>query len=251
MTDRQREPFKHQDHRDRSYGGDADRSDWREENAPAYDPARASRDKGWNRVDWDRQRPDARGYGGNPGDSIGPGDVNALHNDDHHIHVGYSARNYARPGDSSYFTGPQGSWAVRSPYEPGGYRSSGGYSGRYRENDRGFIERAADEVASWFGNEDAARRRQEDHRGRGPKDYVRSDERIREDANDRLTESWQVDATNISVKVENGEITLDGTVANRAAKRAAEDCVEGITGVTHVQNNLRVERGDHYGPPIG
>lgn len=105
---------------------------------------------------------------------------------------------------------------------------------------RGFLERAGDEIASWFGDEDAARRREMDHSGRGPSDYTRSDERIREDANDHLTHDRRVDATNISVSVSNGEVTLSGTVHDRWAKRRAEDCVDRVPGVKHVQNNLRV-----------
>jgi osmotically-inducible protein OsmY len=107
--------------------------------------------------------------------------------------------------------------------------------------DRGFLERASDEVMSWFGDEDAARRREMDHRGLGPSDYTRSDERIREDANDRLTDDWRVDARQISVAVQDGEVTLNGKVPSRDAKRRAEDCVECISGVKHVQNNLRVD----------
>jgi hypothetical protein len=113
---------------------------------------------------------------------------------------------------------------------------------------RGFLQRAGDEVASWFGDESASRRREQDHRGRGPSNYTRSDERIREDANDHLTHDWGVDATNITVSVSNGELTLDGTVDSRQAKRRAEDAVEHISGVKHVQNNLRVQdRSASYG----
>ena len=116
------------------------------------------------------------------------------------------------------------------------------YSGwrEYGES-RGFLERAGDEIASWFGDEDAARRRRQDHSGRGPEGYTRSDERIREDVNDALTRDWAVDATKVTVKVQNGEVTLDGTVPSRTAKRKAEDCAEDVSGVKHVQNNLRVQ----------
>lgn len=127
-------------------------------------------------------------------------------------------------------------------YDPA-YRPAEGYA---RDDfQRGFLDRAADEVMSWWGDEDAARRREqdhrEDHRGRGPADYTRSDERIREDANDRLTDDWRVDARRISVAVEHGDVTLSGTVASRQDKHRAEECVERISGVRHVQNNLRVE----------
>jgi osmotically-inducible protein OsmY len=115
---------------------------------------------------------------------------------------------------------------------------------RYGE-DRGFMERAGDEIASWFGDKDAARRREmdhaDDHRGRGPSGYTRSDERIREDANDALTHERRLDATHIAVSVDKGEVTLDGTVNSRACKRAAEDAVHDLSGVKHVQNNLRVK----------
>lgn len=149
-------------------------------------------------------------------------------------------------GDSRYFTGQQGSWVVGSPYGARGGRGYGadyrehGYTGRHDPEDRGFWDRASDEVASWFGDEDAARRRDLDHRGRGPKDYIRSDDRIREDANDRLTDDPIIDASNVTLTVQTGEITLNGTVGNRAEKRRAEDLVERISGVKHVQNNLRV-----------
>lgn len=166
----------------------------------------------------------------------------------------YGGDRQGSEGDSPYFTGQQGSWAVapsdRARRSPGGYGAS--YGEDYREHGysaggnsdqggRGFMARAGDEIASWFGDDEAASRREQDHRGRGPTDYTRSDDRIREDANDRLTEDSRVDATHITVSVASGELTLNGTVMNRDAKRRAEDCVEDISGVKHVQNNLRVQ----------
>lgn len=133
-----------------------------------------------------------------------------------------------------------------------GYGEGRGHTGSYgpREDDRGFFERAGDEIASWFGDDDAERRRQRDaragddgaqhHRGRGPRGYNRSDDRIREDVSDRLTDDPYIDASDIDVRVEKGEVTLTGHVDNRNAKRRAEDVAEAVSGVTHVQNNLRV-----------
>jgi len=106
---------------------------------------------------------------------------------------------------------------------------------------RGFMERAGDEVASWFGDEDAEQRRMMDaHRGKGPKGYQRSDARIEEDVNDRLSDDPILDASNITVTVKQAEVTLDGFVSSRWDKRRAEDIVDDISGVKHVQNNLRV-----------
>ena len=41
--------------------------------------------------------------------------------------------------------------------------------------------------------------------------------------------------------VSGAEVTLNGTVETRYDKRLAEDIAESVSGVTHVQNNLRVE----------
>jgi osmotically-inducible protein OsmY len=115
---------------------------------------------------------------------------------------------------------------------------------------RGWWDRAADEVLSWFGGEgDERRRRPNDpratrgegkFRGRGPKNYRRSDERIREEVGDRLTDSEWLDASDVEVNVVAGEVILSGMVDSRYAKRLAEDIAESVSGVTQVQNNLRV-----------
>jgi osmotically-inducible protein OsmY len=123
-----------------------------------------------------------------------------------------------------------------------------GRGSRDYDEERGFFERAGDEIRSWFGDDDADRRREMDirrgehHRGRGPKGYQRSDERIREDVNDRLTDDPHIDASDIDVLVSNREVTLNGTVKNRFEKRHAEDLAESVSGVSHVQNNLRVQQ---------
>lgn len=80
------------------------------------------------------------------------------------------------------------------------------------------------------------------YRGLGPKGYSRSDERLLEEINERLTLHDDLDASEISVAVEKREVTLNGTVSSREEKRLAEDIAEDVTGIDHVQNNLRVQR---------
>jgi len=175
----------------------------------------------------------------------------------------YRLGNYGREHDYSDYTpssergyGPNYSSASQSRYfegtnRPPDYGRNDEWRSRdtrdYRaQGDRGWWDRASDEVASWFGDTEAERRRRYDemqqgqHRGRGPKSYRRSDERVREDINDRLTDHAYLDASNIEVSVKDGEATLSGTVDNRRAKRIAEDITENVSGVNHVQNNLRV-----------
>jgi hypothetical protein len=78
--------------------------------------------------------------------------------------------------------------------------------------------------------------------GRGPQGYKRSDERITEDVNECLTQNGQLDASQINVSVKDGEVTLTGTGSNRQAKRLAEDLAESCSGVTEVQNQIRVKQ---------
>ncbi len=116
--------------------------------------------------------------------------------------------------------------------------------------DRNWWDRAKDEVSSWFGDDDADRRRRGydgPHKGKGPKGYKRSDERIREDVCDRLCDNPMIDASNIDIKVEGSEVILTGTVESREDKRRAEDIAESISGVSNVQNQIRVSPRDNIG----
>jgi hypothetical protein len=141
--------------------------------------------------------------------------------------------------------------------------------GRWDERDRAregageFLQRAGERISSWFrGGEGPMRGRDEyrdeprryradfgredrwviggGHRGMGPKGYKRPDERINEEAHDRLTDDPWLDATDVRVEVKDGEVTLSGHVDNREAKHWAERLIEDISGVGHVQNNLRI-----------
>lgn len=76
--------------------------------------------------------------------------------------------------------------------------------------------------------------------GRGPRGYQRTDERIREEVCDRLTDDPRIDASDVEVHMKGGELTLSGSVRTREEKRFTEDLVERISGVREVNNHLRV-----------
>jgi osmotically-inducible protein OsmY len=78
------------------------------------------------------------------------------------------------------------------------------------------------------------------HAGRGPRKYRRPDERILEDVIERLTRNSLIDATDVEVTVQGGEVTLTGTVENKAMKSIAEDEADTVWGVVDVHNRLRV-----------
>lgn len=78
--------------------------------------------------------------------------------------------------------------------------------------------------------------------GVGPKGYQRPDYRIMEEAAARLALNGQLDASNISLGVSGGIVTLEGTVPDRRHKRLAEDSIESIHGVKDVDNQIKVNR---------
>jgi len=127
-------------------------------------------------------------------------------------------------------------------YGSGGFGSSGGYgSSSYGSSSHSSAfgspydeSRGAQGVSMRPGNQ---------YSGRGPKGYSRSDERIREDVCERLTYDPEVDASDITVTVSNGEVTLEGEVENRHQKRRAEDVVERVNAVKDVHNQLKARRG--------
>jgi hypothetical protein len=161
-------------------------------------------------------------------------------------------RSSASPGPGGYAGegGPRGPYGRGEEsygparYGQGGYgvEAGGSYGSRYGdyegsqrtgEQRYGSSERYAG--SQGYGGETGG------HRGRGPKNYSRSDERVREDVNDRLTDDSWLDASEMEVGVSSGEVTLSGTVDSREDKRRAEDLAEQVAGVRHVQNNLRVQ----------
>jgi osmotically-inducible protein OsmY len=78
------------------------------------------------------------------------------------------------------------------------------------------------------------------HRGRGPKGYRRSDERLKEIICERLTDDPFIDASNIAIEVLDSEVTLRGMVSVRQQKYAAEDLVADIAGVREIHNEVSV-----------
>src|SRR6516162_1896156 len=77
------------------------------------------------------------------------------------------------------------------------------------------------------------------HRGKAPKNYVRSDQRVFEDVCEALMQQDAVDASEIVVTVDQGAVTLDGSVATAHMKELAEEAIIGLPGVKSVRNTLR------------
>jgi osmotically-inducible protein OsmY len=176
------------------------------------------RGRGWRDDadrDWARQWGYVEGRGGRERDARG---------------WGYSGGYGAGAG----FTGGRGEWYRRGGDELPGWAER--YGGRYfagpgesrHESDLDRTMRRASMSGPYAG--------------RGPRGYQRSDERIREDVCERMSECGELDASEIEVRVSNGEVTLLGSVSERHAKRLAEDLAEEVAGVRDVHNQIRVSQ---------
>jgi hypothetical protein len=119
-------------------------------------------------------------------------------------------------------------------YGQSGYNQSG-YNQGYAQGDEGWGN---------AGHGMGGQQGRQSHRGKGPRNYARSDERITEDLNERLMQDDDIDATHVNVSVSNGEVTLEGTVEQRWMKHRIEDLAERCAGVKDVENRIRVKRTD-------
>jgi osmotically-inducible protein OsmY len=130
---------------------------------------------------------------------------------------------------------------------PGGRGLEAGYLG-YGRRDAAPAQSSSDDLARRQSARSEWRREYSSewwrvpgpHVGRGPRNYRRSDERIREELNDRLTAHGLIDASDIECQVQEGIVTLAGFVGTRAEKRAAEDLAEDVSGVLEVHNQLKL-----------
>ncbi|WP_411832065.1 BON domain-containing protein [Pseudoxanthomonas mexicana] len=102
-----------------------------------------------------------------------------------------------------------------------------------------------------WSRDESGRDGERGYRGRGPRGFARTDARIHEDLNERLTDDPYVDASDLQVTVVAGVITLAGSVPTRAMKYRAEDIAADCGGSSgEIRNEIRVARaGDSASAP--
>jgi hypothetical protein len=165
------------------------------------------------------------------------------------------------PMEGTSYHNPRGGFDVRGRLDPdtrfdrdgvGDEPDSGGRVPTYAET-YGHTNRArfGGSPAPHFGDRDHDRFDQRfvpergslgPYVGRGPKGYVRSDERIREELCEMLYLQGYVDTADIEVSVKDGEVTFEGTVRERDDKHFLEHLADRVAGVTEVHNKLRRQR---------
>ncbi|MGA0599494.1 BON domain-containing protein [Caulobacter sp. KR2-114] len=117
-------------------------------------------------------------------------------------------------------------------------------SGRFTEP-RSWWARTSDEVAAWFGNPDALRRRQRDeavgdHSGKGPAATIDEDERIVAEVSRQLTNDRMLDASRVAVACKDRAVMLTGEVTTSADSARAESIAAACGGVDSVENRLTI-----------
>jgi hypothetical protein len=177
------------------------------------------------------------GWGGGPGPA-GPGARSTWGGGGRVRHPG-SSRPPGRDQHSDDYDAFQAPWrqsefAGRGEYgdhDRGAWNEAPGYSSR------ADIEAGAARADRW--------RVPGPFSGRGPRDYRRPEAAIRDDVCERLTRHGHLDASGVSVQVDNAEVILEGTVDSRLAKRLAEDVAETVSGVRDVHNRLRIRPSEY------
>jgi osmotically-inducible protein OsmY len=76
---------------------------------------------------------------------------------------------------------------------------------------------------------------------KGPKNYRRTDARIREDICERLWADPSLDVGDVEVHVRDAVVHLEGTVRLRRMKHDIEDIAANCAGVEDVENRIRVQ----------
>ena len=138
----------------------------------------------------------------------------------------------------------QGGW--RGPGEGPGYREARQGTQTFQQSSTGG--QIPGEFRYWRSGQrpelSESKRLNGPHVGRGPKNYRRSDDRIREELCDRLMAHPEIDASDIEVEVKEAHVVLRGSVPDRRTKHRAEDVADHVLGALEIDNQLRVRRGE-------
>jgi hypothetical protein len=125
-----------------------------------------------------------------------------------------------------------------APVQSGAYgQGPGGYGGGFGQ---GLAGRGGYGQGSGYTRGAYEPALRESQSGKGPKGYVRSDERLKEDISEKLMRDHAIDASDISIEAKNGAVTLTGSIDNRQLKHYVEDLVENCPGVRDIDNRLTV-----------
>jgi osmotically-inducible protein OsmY len=220
--------------RERHYGSrnEEERSrDWDEQSgqrgSSGYSGGGESEQSGWRR-DMDEDRWGQGGYGQSQYGQREQGGYGQSQ---------YGQRGQGGYGQSQYGQREQGSYGGGTRQQYGRQYESQSFDQPYPsgfQSDFGSSQRSRSGFGSEGYGESGA------HRGKGPKGYTRSDERLKEVICEKLTDDPMIDASEINIEVTGQTVKLTGTVDDRSTKYEVEELVERCGGVKDIDNQLRV-----------
>jgi osmotically-inducible protein OsmY len=225
----------------RSRGGNNQSRDFQRSSSYDYgrwSGGRGDQDHGFGNREYNREH--ARDYNRDYGRDYGSGSMG----------MGTGSSGMSMNERSRYGSG-QGAYGSQSPFGQGhgyGYGSELGGRGDWDSSSAQWSSGKHDQGRGEgaHGVWESVKETAKDFFGIGPKGYRRSDERIREDVSEALARDRFVDASQIEVDVKDGRVILRGSVMERQMKRRAEDCVEHLSGVQDVRNEIEVRKESDF-----
>lgn len=83
---------------------------------------------------------------------------------------------------------------------------------------------------------------------RGPRSIKRSDDSIESEIYDKLRHNRDLDASEIEVEVNRGNVVLKGYIDTKYERNLAEEIVESIYGVRDIMNQLQFKQFGFQAP---
>ena len=139
---------------------------------------------------------------------------------------------YGKPTAEPKVSAP---WGDREGYELGYQRTYG----EYGSNARGWNDKP--HARNW-AHRDNSTETYPDYSGVGPKNYRRSDESILEHIASMLTWSPDVDASELTIAVKDGNVIIAGTVPDRSMIYLVDDLMDEVHGVQNFDNHVKLAK---------
>ena len=98
----------------------------------------------------------------------------------------------------------------------------------------------------WSADPRSESSREKHFHGKGPRNFSRTDEFLREEVCEAFLRDSELDPREIDVTVYDGIVTLEGSVRAREDRYLAEDLARDVSGVKEV-NNLLSRRKEYEG----
>jgi osmotically-inducible protein OsmY len=121
------------------------------------------------------------------------------------------------------------------------YFGTGSYEGRTRGDDGG--DRFVPAESAPGGARPAHRMAGPSRHPIAPRAVQRSDAELHEDLCEALLHREDLDCSDVTVTVHQGEVTLEGSVPERSMRYVIEDLAAGHPAVKDVDNRIRARRG--------